>query len=70
MVNNVIYLNIVKKINVKWFDLVKLVMYVIISGGKNFFKLFIIDMILFVDLVLFKKYDGINLKIKLLLIFV
>lgn len=70
MVNNVIYLNIVKKINVKWFDFVKLVMYVIISGGKNFFKLFIIDMILFVDFVLFKKYDGINLKIKLLLIFV
>lgn len=55
MVNNVIYLNIVKKINVKWFDFVKLVMYVIISGGKNFFKLFIIDMILFVDFVLFKK---------------
>lgn len=45
-------------------------MYVIISGGKNFFKLFIIDMILFVDFVLFEKYDGINLKIKLLLIFV
>lgn len=54
----------------RWFELVIFVIKVIISGGKKLFSFFIMDIILFVEFVFLEKYEGINLNIKLLFIFV